>query len=325
MPNDRILSIDLVKIIAMYMVLMLHLGVHRNLCTDFDYSPKPFLYSISGIAVPLFFMVSGYLLSGRTITYKYVLKKIWGIIRLCLLVCVLWNIINYIRFDAFYWDFPLCFIQQGRFGHFWYFGAMMILYMLMPGILNVLKKNAVVWLSLLGIVCFLMFVMDYLYGIEKDYIIQTFRVWYWVFYFSLGVYIRLNPNVVQRVKCWHLILAMVLYVSSVQLLNTKGIEFHFGDITCIAYATSAFCMCLKIRQFRSEAVIKVLSQCFLPIYALHEILLGMLVYHEPFISIDGFLPSWVDFGVEYILACLSISLIAVGIMKIPYSDRLFRI
>lgn len=325
MPNDRNLSIDLVKIIAMYMVLMLHLGVHRSMCADFDYSQKPFLYAISGIAIPLFFMVSGYLLSEKTITYKYILKKTWGIIRLCFLVCLLWNIINYFKQGVFNWDFPLCFIQQGRFGHFWYFGAMIILYIFMHGILNILRKNAVVWLLLLGMFCFFMFVMDYLYGIEKDYIIQTFRVWYWVFYFSLGIYIRLNPNVVHCVKCWYLILAMILYVSSVQLFNTRGIEFHFGDITCIAYAMSVFCMCLQKKQFRTEALIKVLSRCFLPIYVLHEILLGVLVYHEPFISIDGFLPNWVDFGAEYILACLIISLIAIGIMKIPYSDRLFRI
>lgn len=44
-----------------------------------------------------------------------------------------------------------------------------------------------------------------------------------------------------------------------------------------------------------------------------------------FVSIDEILPSWVDFFVEYIMSCLIISIIAVGIMKVPYSNKVFRI
>ncbi len=307
------------------MVLMLHLGVHRDICADYDYSTKPFLYAVSGVAIPLFFIVSGYLLANKDITMKYILKKVWGIVRFCFIICLLWNLYNLCRTGTFNWDFPLCFVQKGRFGHFWYLGAMLIMYVVMPGVFSALKKNSVVWLSILGVICFSVFVSDYIYGVEKRFTIQTFRIWYWLLYFSIGACIRYNPIVINLVKWWHVLLFMVLYVSSVQVFNTKGIEFHFGDPMCFLYSVTLFCFCLKKKDFKYGSIVCVLSQCFLLIYALHEIILGMLVYHEPFVSIDEILPSWVDFFVEYIMSCLIISIIAVGIMKVPYSNKVFRI
>lgn len=72
----RNLSIDLVKIIAMLMVIHIRVtGVVSesllSLCND----------AYSGIAIPLFFMVSGYLLSAKNLTPKYSVKKIKGILR----------------------------------------------------------------------------------------------------------------------------------------------------------------------------------------------------------------------------------------------------
>lgn len=77
--KERDQSIDLVKIIAMMMVLLLHTGVVRG--WSGGYGPVPEVYQIAGIAMPLFLMASGYLLAGKTATLKYCARKIWGILR----------------------------------------------------------------------------------------------------------------------------------------------------------------------------------------------------------------------------------------------------
>ena len=75
MPKERIQSIDLVKIIAMLMVLMLHVNVIRGWC---GYETIAVFFALPGIAIPLFFMVSGYLLADKSVEWKYRRRKIWG-------------------------------------------------------------------------------------------------------------------------------------------------------------------------------------------------------------------------------------------------------
>ena len=79
MVQQRNLSIDFIKTIAMLGVICLH--------TTYQYiQPGTFgladvLYESAVISIPLFFMVSGYLLLGReNLSYKYSLNKILKIL-----------------------------------------------------------------------------------------------------------------------------------------------------------------------------------------------------------------------------------------------------
>ena len=67
-------SIDLIKIIAMLMVVMMHLGLAR--IDESFLSPELPIGPFTGVAMPLFFMVSGYWLSTRTPSFEYSWKKI---------------------------------------------------------------------------------------------------------------------------------------------------------------------------------------------------------------------------------------------------------
>lgn len=87
-------SIDLIKIIAMYMVLMLHTGVARHFATNYDYTSVPEVYMVAGIAIPLFFMVSGFLLANRLVDWKYSFSKIIGILRFTFIICLPFDIRN---------------------------------------------------------------------------------------------------------------------------------------------------------------------------------------------------------------------------------------
>lgn len=79
--NTRNSSIDLIKTVAMLGVIALH-TTHNYLGDSFNVSNV--MYETGVISIPLFFMVSGYLLLGRNnVNYRYVSHKIFGIPYVC--------------------------------------------------------------------------------------------------------------------------------------------------------------------------------------------------------------------------------------------------
>ncbi|MBD5197412.1 MAG: acyltransferase family protein [Bacteroidales bacterium] len=62
-PMSRNYSIDAIKIVAMLGVIMLHTS--HDLMSESGYDLASFMYKSAVASIPLFFMVSGYLLLGR--------------------------------------------------------------------------------------------------------------------------------------------------------------------------------------------------------------------------------------------------------------------
>ena len=96
--NNRDLSIDLVKVIAMCMVLLLHTGVTSTSYLMMS-EMRSVVYAFSGIAVPLFFMVSGYLMAERRIDMSYVKNKTYRILRFIFITTTVVLMI----YDGTYW------------------------------------------------------------------------------------------------------------------------------------------------------------------------------------------------------------------------------
>ena len=101
MQTSRNLSIDLIKIVAMFGVMCLHsthsYSIHGQLCF------ADILYESAVVSIPLFFMVSGYLLVGREkIDYKYAIRKVIGIMRfVSIIVFTFWlaRSVYHLQFD----------------------------------------------------------------------------------------------------------------------------------------------------------------------------------------------------------------------------------
>lgn len=144
--RERNLSIDVVKIIAMFGVICLHTTRGFMSSQGTAYSLASFLYKSAVISIPLFFVVSGYLQLGRDITWKYVIKKIWHIVRYMLIFIVsLWLLLCTLGKTPMTTEYfikalyePL--LVKGPFFVFWFFGAMAFLYLLLP-IVNVLHSH----------------------------------------------------------------------------------------------------------------------------------------------------------------------------------------
>lgn len=75
-------------------------------------------------------------MQGRTLNWVYSVKKIWGILRFTFIICISYWLIHSIRhgfdFMVFVKLWVGSFMQKGMFAIFWYFGAMILLYLILP-------------------------------------------------------------------------------------------------------------------------------------------------------------------------------------------------
>ena len=329
--KERDQSIDLVKIIAMMMVLLLHTGVVRG--WSGGYGPVPEVYQIAGIAMPLFLLASGYLLAGKTATLKYCARKIWGILRFTFIICAAWNLILFLfgKVDfreavvAFIRDFPGCLLQYGYFFHFWYFGAMIIIYALLPVLHSLIHSKYLKYaIAATFILSTAACVADVYCFFEKEHVRQTLRLWYWLFYFLSGAFLNLHKDKIPSFNWLHAFIAMCVFVIFAHFVDAGGNEYLFGSVPCMAYAIITFIACLNTR-IRDNAIIANLSKCFLPVYAIHIILLLFMFNHQPMIGIERLFIPQIAIAVEYLTASSVIILVSLAITRIPYMDRIFRI
>lgn len=325
---ERNQSIDLIKIIAMIMVIGLHVNIGR-----LD-NPIAFVISrTSGIAIPLFFMVSGFLLWGRKDNVKYSLKKIFNILKFCLLVCFAYWLLFDLRhgkgIDYLWLLCKGCFIQQERMGVLWYLGAMIILYALLP-IINYLDskyKFFIIYINIILLsVIFVTFTLNLYMRFEQNYIIQTFRIWNWLFYFSLGGIIKKTYNRhiltsyckkkiigLLTIIFWGIFVLYVYYMRN----HLGGIEYFFGTPICWLYASSMFIFILSLN-IKENRIIKELSNVFLPVYVIHITVISII--HERFPLNWTWAPIW-----DFISVSIISVVIGVILMRIPFINKGFKI
>lgn len=136
--QTRDYNIDLLKITACAAVVGLH-TFQKDLSLL-----NSTLYYLCGFAIPIFFMCSGaFLLNKNEVPFKYSLRKICTVLR----VVILWNILIVLArllasallgveysFTALTIpeEIMKSLVQKGMMWQFWYFGAMIILYLLLP-------------------------------------------------------------------------------------------------------------------------------------------------------------------------------------------------
>lgn len=305
----------------MFMVMSLH-----TMVGSFDMPVAKLLSVPSGIAIPLFFMVSGYLLSAKDLNYRYAGKKIWNIIKFVTIFeapFAIYNlVVGHCNIKGFIALFFLPYLQMGYHWFFWYLGAMIIMYGLMPMFNRILKdkKRAQQVLILLGIVEFVVFFGNVRYGFEPA-IIQTFRIWNFLFYFFLGAFFR---HIELPKVSWVYVVVAALAYSGVVLIPGfgLGIEHYFSMPFCMLYAAFAFIWLyrVKLKGQYSVFILKKLSSLFLPVYSLH---MYAIIFIKSTLGTDygGSLTPFLN------LVCVSVLTIGVSfvLMKFAIMRRVFSI
>lgn len=331
---SRNLNIDLAKIIAMLSVV----GLHTTEGLSFFNS---IIYAAFGIAIPMFFTVSGYLMLGRkNIDYKYVGKKILSIIKYIVLTVVTFELLTFLFFEIilgyrehslmmlcenilYHVVFSVC--QKGTFGVYWYFGAIMLLYLVLPFI-NKLYSKRNLFLTIVGVLFFvelIVFCLNMTIGFEVK-IPQPLRLWNWMFYFMLGGAVRLvnykniNRNLILAGALTALAVYLVAYRHMLVLdcLPSTCCEFWYSSPMVIMYVLGVF---LWVCGFEGANrgfwrwIILILSPLFLPVFSYHN----KIIYYIGWIFPVG---PWQFVGV----ALLSIVLGKI-LTKTPVVKEMFKI
>lgn len=321
----RNLAIDLIKIIAMFGVLALHIRWPRETNMPMDSELRKCWYPIVGVAMPLFFMVSGYLMYNKTITWNYIYRKISGIIKFVTIIISLY-IIPYILVTHDYnsWKWYLaCYIQAGKFFQFWYFGSIIIIYLMLPYLSKLMHSkflnNAIISLI---IICSFVFFLNWMYSFEKRYTIQTFRLWNWILYFLLGGWVCKNQNKLIKIS-WRYSLFFCFF-STAFLVSTWSylgkVWCYFCSLPFILYVAITFIGIHNMR-IQSNKIISNLASLFLPVYALHIVILD---FYYTYLAIPVINPT-ITLLYNYIISSTIIIVICELIMQIPISNKIFRI
>ena len=332
--KQRLLFIDLVKIVAMFAVIGLH-----TFCGSRGYELAHLFYLSCVIGVPFFFMSSGYLLLGRNdISYKYIIIKIWHIIRVVFFFSFFYSIFAFYLIDA---DLLLLFIdclsgsfiQRGDLWICWYLGAMMIIYILYPLINKMFINDSKAFLFFLFFLLLIESIVFYLNismnGWEKNYV-QTIRVWNWMFYFCLGGLIKniselyINKKVLVLVCLIAAIGNIYIHELFANKIGEDACEYFYCSLVVIVMVTSSFLFLIRITIKPSmNKIISFLSKLFLPVYILHPLLLSVIMNPDVFSIIHT---DWMPF---YMYRFFLVSIITVPLswilIKIPIVGKLIKI
>lgn len=321
---ERNVNIDIIKIVAMLGVICVHANMKR-----LDVPTAYVMSRIFGISLTLFLMVSGYLMANKTITIEYARRKIVNILLFCLKISLivwisqmLWNLELNIDIVSIYLKI---FIQGGPLRIFWYMGALCILYALLPlyrKMEHINRNFILLLLFALIVVDFVIWMLTWSNHFEY-HVRQTFRIWNWLTYFTLGVLVARHPI---RINIWVggviSVVAMFIYLVFVYYSksNIEKIEHFYTTPVCMLYTVCVFITLMNLRLNEDSRIIKALSSLFLPVYFLHVFIIK--AYQQ---MVDTSSAMYFSPLIDYlIIAFLSISFSFI-LMKMKLARSIFRI
>ena len=332
MRKYRNINLDLLKVLACVGVVLLHTAMGGFKETG-SWNFSTYLYYLGTYSIPLFFMVNGYLLLGkREITYSYILQKVKWI----LITVSSWSVIIWL----FKRDFTVnpikkivgSLIQKGYFFQFWFFGALIIIYICLPVLKKFLnsKRSYLYILSVLLVVGLIFELTNIVLQMPiQTYVIQTFRLWTWFFYYLLGGFIaQFDKDIIKnRFKRWMKIIVVLLFLISPLILfflaRTTYHNFfaeYFYDLLFVKVVSLGIfltILTLTLNEKRSECIVSLSNQT-----------MGVFIIHTYIMKLWGKLFGFSFVGAYLLFAIftLCVSFIIVGmLMKIPYFNRIVKL
>lgn len=332
MRKNRNINLDLLKVLACVGVVLLHTTMGGFKETG-SWNLLAYLYYLGTYSIPLFFMVNGYLLLGkREITYLYILQKVKWI----LITVSSWSFIVWL-FKRDFTTNPIkkivgSLIQRGYFFQFWFFGALILIYLCLPILRQFLnsKRSYLYSLSLLMTIGLIFELSNILLQMPiQTYVIQTFRLWTWFFYYLLGGYIAqfTIEEIESRFKNWMKIVSiLLLLISPIILFFIAKTIYHnlfaeyFCDTLFVKVSTLGIfltILMLTLNESRRESIVSLSNQT-MGVFIIHTYI--MKVWEK----VLGF--NFVGAYLLFALFTLSVSFIIVGmLMKIPYFNRIVKL
>ena len=332
MRKYRNINLDLLKVLACVGVVLLHTTMGGFKETG-SWNLLTYLYYLGTYSIPLFFMVNGYLLLGKKeITYPYILQKVKWI----LTIVSLWTIIVWL----FKRDFTVnpikkiigSLLQKGYFSQFWFFGALILIYLCLPILRKFLNsKRSYLYILSFFVATGLIFelVNIILQMPLQSYVIQTFRLWTWFFYYILGGLIaQFDKEFIKKgIKRWMEIASVLLMlISPLILFFLAKTVYHnlfaeyFYDILFVKIVSLGIfltVLTLSLEENKSKWIVTLSNQT-MGVFIVHTYVIKVLE------KLLGF--SYTGAYLLFPILTLCVSLIVVSLlMKIPYFNRIVKL
>lgn len=331
-------NLDLLKIFACIAVVCLHMTA-----PIFDkligYTITHIIYYCSTFAIPIFFMVNGALLFNKeSISIMYVLRKIYKIIN----VVFIFNLINYIVHLLLnrYIENPILLsinsmIQRGFFFQFWFFTALIIVYLVLPILHKLFHKSSYLGIVITVTIVIITLVID-IYNMNNGVngrnliihkISQPYRLWTWFSYFCMGgliyknkIFIRSKITIRNNILIFIVFSVMSLiyqYRMSIKI-NSIYAENFYDNIIVMLWVMSLFMLIERIRLKDSlNRAISFTSENIMGVFIVHIFVMN---------SIDALQYSTVISNLIMITVVLLISFIISRIINdIPYFNKVMKL
>lgn len=231
METQREVGLDIIRSTAIFSVVFIHLFLNTDfylrVYSGFDLGIQVFFHSLFMVCVPLFMMLTGYLLKNKVMSQDFYKKGIsiccFYLIYVCLVL--LYKVIAYKETFSIRDIFDSILSFSGR-NYFWYIKFYLILYMFIP-LLNWLYRKLISQASkilLIAIPVLLSSFPAFLTEISSGRLSypRWMTVLYPAAYYFIGCYIsEYRPSVKKR-------LVLSLFLLSVLLESVMKIYLYFG-------------------------------------------------------------------------------------------------
>ncbi|MCW4011053.1 MAG: acyltransferase family protein [Candidatus Bathyarchaeota archaeon] len=340
------IPVDLIRSVGIFLVILLHVSIQpvpvpSNISATTAWWAFDFYNSIARPCVPLFVMLSGYLLlqpSKVNEPLKVFFKKRWKRIGLPFLF---WGIVYFVWTIAFdgvtlSFDSAIQSLLQGPYITFWYLYMLVGLYLLTPLLRvfmayagdHILEFVLAIWFIGTGIVP-----LAGLMGLNLNG--NVFILPGWIGYFLFGGYL---PRLKTKIRSWKLYGLMALglawtMIGSAYMVIDPGpqLYFFFDYLTAnvIIVSVSLFILLssisvqsLESRPSWAKRLVRLVGQNSLPIYLFHMLLLeafqnGLFGFN---LTIMTFNPVIMTPLLAVIILFLSVGFVAL-LKKVPYLKR----
>lgn len=293
--KQRILGLDIAKIFASSMVVLMH--TLRNLNPNVPY--HPYLYYFTRASIPVFFICLGYVQLHKTeVSKEYIRNKVYNIVSVSLAWIIIYDVIYFvlkgkilIHRDIWGWI-----LQKGSFSIFWFMATMVVLYIFLPKLIQAFHgKYSNYFFILLLLLCVFADIINLVrvFYFELDTfwqaaIPQPYRLWTWIFYFYAGgvirkyeKYLRLKLAIVATVLTSVIAVTYEYYMCYV-VTRVINAEYMYDCLPVIVWSISLFSLFLCIRSKSSpvQIILQNLAGCLIPIYAIHYQILRELKYMD---------------------------------------------
>jgi surface polysaccharide O-acyltransferase-like enzyme len=345
--TKRYFGIDLIRVVACFLVMQTHAGEIYYIEDNGDLIRNekniwPGIFnSLARVCVPLFVMISGYLLLPMKTDYSTFLKKRFTRVSFPFIAfCIFYDIYYYIRgvidVKTMLINIPKIFINYGsELGHLWFMYMIMGVYLLIP-IFSPWIKSAkkehfyfyfVIWL-ISSFSCYIHLAFPQIWGEvywNNNTVVQGFIGDFG--YAVLGAFIKLHL----KEKNLY-ILGIILYLigsgftmfgflyKREEATTCEEIEvtWKFDSINVVIATFGVFLLLRKV-ECKNEKVVKIFNDIALKSYGMYLIHIFFLQFFKYVFDAPNQFPLWCIFVIA-ILTFITSYLVIKALSYIPYSQ-----